>query len=78
MSKSIPVAIKSRQEPTTIVLLDDGTRIEARVVVVSVRRNIDEDGKPCFNPDGSPSFTINHAVSLVAVESESNPLLKAN
>lgn len=70
IKSSIPIAIKSRQEPITIVLLEDGTRIEARIVIMSVRRNVNDDGKPECNPDGSPSFTINHAVSLVAIEGE--------
>jgi len=56
--KMLPVDIVRIEEPFTIAHLADGTRVKVKVVINKCARTIDDDGKPAFNPDGSPAYQL--------------------
>lgn len=72
--QSIPVEIISTEEPWTSVTLKDGTTIKARVVIVGVRRVLDERGEPANNPDGSPAYGIQHSIIFSTMENRASSL----
>ena len=52
-----PVGIKSANEPWTTCILEDGTTLEIRPVIVAVRRSRNR-----FNDDGSPIYEVKSAI----------------
>lgn len=56
---SKPIAIVSKDEPTTIIRLEDGSTIHIRVIIFACHAIYDKEGKRMLNPDGSPIYGIN-------------------
>lgn len=71
--KSRRVNIISKDEPSTIVRLEDGTIINIRIAVFGAHIMLNEDGLPKLNPDSSPLYAVNHQVCLFIDTFESVP-----
>ncbi len=56
------VGIKSANEPWTTYILEDGTTLELRPVIVGVRRSRNK-----FNDDGSPIYEVKSAILTNAI-----------
>ena len=73
MNKSRRVNIVSKEEPLTIVKLEDGTVINVRVVVFGAHIMLNDDGTIKLNPDGSPAYAINQQLCVFIDTFESVP-----
>lgn len=71
--KSRRVNIISKDEPLTVVRLEDGTIINIRVVVFGAHILLNEDDSPKLNPDNSPMYGINNQMCIFIDTFESVP-----
>jgi hypothetical protein len=71
MTKMIPVDIVRVEEPWAKAYLPDGSVMKVKLIFDSCARVLDEQGKPTFNPDGTPCYHIRFAphISCDAPES---------
>lgn len=74
MTKSRRVNIISKEEPLTVVKLEDGTIINIQVVVFGAHIILNDDGSIQTHPDGSPMYGINNQICLFIDTFESVPI----
>lgn len=53
------IGIVAKDEPATVIKLEDGSVIHIRIIVFACHAIYDKEGKRMFNPDGSPVYGIN-------------------
>lgn len=61
IGKKVPVDIKSTKEAESIFTLSDGTKLHAKVLLVSVERSKDK-----FQPSGEPVYQVAGGIVLRA------------
>lgn len=63
------------EEPWAKAYLPDGTIVKIKLVFSKIVRNFDDDGKPCFNEDGSPAYVAftQNVIILEAAPSSVRP-----
>jgi len=69
MTKSIPVEIKSVNEPWCQIQLADGSAITMRVVVLGVEAIYDDNGNHMVMPDGQLAYSVSHSVAFKTTSS---------
>lgn len=57
--KTAPVKITQVDEPWAYANLADGSTIKVKLVFDKVSRDLDDDGKPAFAPNGEPLYNVN-------------------
>lgn len=62
-----PVQIVSTEEPTTTVVLADGTVLKVRLAVHTAFVEVTEDGRPVLLPNGNPNYGIEWAAALQTI-----------
>ncbi len=67
------VNIIFKEEPQTIVKLEDGTIIKIQVIVFGVMALYNDDGSRKFNEDGSPLYGVNQQNMLYVDTFETIP-----
>lgn len=67
------VNIIEKNEPLTIVKLEDGTVINIQVVVFGAHILLNEDGSPKLNPDNCPTYAVNQQLVLFVDTFETVP-----
>lgn len=63
----LPVDIVRVDEPWAIAYLADGSKAKVKIVFNAIWRELDAEGRPMSNPDGTPRFEVS-ATQAYAVE----------
>lgn len=71
--KNRRVQITSKEEPLTVVRLEDGTVVKIQVVVFGAHLLLNDDGSPKLHPDNSPMYAINQQLCIFIDTFESVP-----
>jgi len=71
--KARRVNILSKEEPLTIIRLEDGTVINMRVIAFGAHILLNDDGSVKYHPDGSPAYAINNQLCIFIDTFESVP-----